>query len=140
MHVLLFHCTLAVDLTSGNLSKLRNLIWGACPDWFDLGLELGVEETTLRVIKQNNPEATKQCFTDMLSEWLKMANPSWEGLIAALEQPSVGHEELARKVEAEIGVNLESNTHGARGKTCIKGVRVTGGGGGGGGGAILRLH
>ena len=96
---------------SENLPKVRNLLWDASPDWFDLGLELRVSLTTLKVIEQDNREVTKRCFTDMLSEWLKMINPlpSWEGLIAALNQPSIGHAKLAAKVEEEIGIDGGGN-------------------------------
>lgn len=91
-----------------NLPKLINLLVNASPEWFDLGLQLGVNQTTLRVIKQDNHDVTKHCFRDMLSEWLKMVDPlpSWEVLIAALKLPSVGHKNLAKTVEIESGMTV----------------------------------
>ena len=97
---------LAVHLVSKNLRKVRALIHNACPKWYDLGLELEVEEATLEVIKSNNNNETESCFRDMLLAWLKMIDPhpSWEGLIAALKQPYIGHEELADKVRKDQGI------------------------------------
>lgn len=97
----------AVDLVPDNLCKVRNLLWDAMPDWFDLGLELGIKETTLKVIERDN-RVTKQCFTDMLSKWLKMVDPhpSWEKLIEALEKPSVGHKDLVKSVKKELGIPM----------------------------------
>jgi hypothetical protein len=42
----------------------------------------------------------------MLSEWLKMLL-SWVGLVAALQQPSMGHDDLAEVVKNELGWNTE---------------------------------
>lgn len=68
-----FCCVFAVDLVSKNLPKLKNLLWDASPDWSDLGLELGINLTTLRVIRKDNDNVTKDCFIDMLSKWLTPA-------------------------------------------------------------------
>jgi hypothetical protein len=99
----------AVDLVPANLPKLLNLLSNASPEWFALGLQLGVDQTTLRVIEQDNHHVTRRCFTDMLSEWLKMIDPlpSWVGLVAALQQPSLGHHHVAKVVKKELGWNTE---------------------------------
>ena len=97
----------AVDLVSSNLPNLRALIHKACPKWYDLGLELRVEEATLKIIRTDNNNETEACFREMLSAWLKMIDPdrpSWEGLIMALKQPYIGHEDLAKKVRKEQGI------------------------------------
>ena len=96
----------AVDLVPDNVAMVRRLLWDACPDWLDLGLELGINPTTLRIIQQDNHDVVKHCFTDVLSEWLKMIDPlpSWEALFEALKQPSVGRKDLVEVVKKEIGV------------------------------------
>ena len=101
----------AVDLESKNLRKLRALIYEACPQWYDLGMELRVETVTLDVIKSDNKNDTKACFREMLSEWLKMIDPcpSWKELIAALKQPCIGHRKLADKVREEQGIPEQSD-------------------------------
>lgn len=91
---------------------MRNLIRDARLKWFYLGLELGIDETTLRVIKQDHRDDTEQCFTEMLSVWLKMASPmpSWEALLAALKQPSLGLEGLVVHVKKKLGLPLDSTS------------------------------
>ena len=75
----------------------------------DLGLQLGVDQTTLRVIERDYRDMTKRCFMEMLSEWLKMIDPlpSWEGLIAALKSPSVKRKDLAKMVTKEFSIPVE---------------------------------
>ena len=91
---------------SKNLPKVRALIHKACPKWYDLGLELGVEDVTLDIIKSNCHDDVETCFRKMLSEWLKMIDPqpSWERLIAALKKPYIGHEKLADTIRKEQGI------------------------------------
>ena len=97
---------------SKNLPKVRALIHKACPQWYDLGLELGVEEATLNIIKSDSSNKTETCFREMLSTWLKMIDPqpSWEGLIAALKRPYIGHAKLADEVRKEQGIPIEADT------------------------------
>lgn len=97
-----------VELISDNLPKVRNLIWDARNEWYDLGLELGLSQATLQTIKNENPTDVKACFREMLSEWLKMVNPqpSWVGLLRSLKEPSVGHFDLVKKIVTECKVYL----------------------------------
>ena len=101
--------TFTVDLVSGNLSKVQNLIWDARLQWFNLGLALEVNEIELGVIEENNRSKVEECFRNMLSKWLKMVEPrpTWEGLIAALKQPSVRHKKLARELKVKFDMPLE---------------------------------
>ena len=73
---------------------MQTAIWDARHKWYKLGMDLGINQETLKSIEANslNDEA---CFTEILSAWLHSApHPSWEGLLAALEQPDVGYSEL----------------------------------------------
>ena len=109
-------CT--VDLVPDNLPKLLNLLVDASPEWMDLGLQLGVDQTTLRVIERDHRDMTKRCFMEMLSEWLKMIDPlpSWETLLAALESPSVKRKDLASMVMNELGIPVETENAQGKGK------------------------
>ena len=91
---------------SDNLPKVRALIHNACPNWYDLGLELGVKEVTLQIIKSDCNSEVEPCFREMLSAWLKMTNPrpTWEGMLAALEWPYIKCEELADQVREDQGI------------------------------------
>ena len=53
--------------------------------WYNLGLQLGVEDAELNVIQHNNPQDSEACKREMLSSWLKKASsPSYQQLIEAL--------------------------------------------------------
>jgi hypothetical protein len=89
-------CASSTDLVSANLPKLLNLLTSASTHWFDLGLQLNIDYTTLTNIRQDSHHETRDCFREMLATWLRMTpNPSWEDLLAALKAPSVGHMALA---------------------------------------------
>ena len=94
------------ELVSDNLAEVRDLIYGARLQWHNLGLELGLSELTLRVIRANNPQDVDACFREMIYEWLKMANPlpTWEALIAALKKDCIRCEDVAKKVERVCGL------------------------------------
>ena len=93
----------AVDLIPKNLKNIQNFLWNGRTKWFNLGLELGIDEETLKVLKQSST-SEDDCFRDMLSKWLRTVNPTWEELLVALKQPSVGCDHLAKKVRDEQGV------------------------------------
>ena len=54
---------------------------------------------TLDAIKEDF-KTNKERFTDMLKQWLYM-KPTWESLIAALREETVGLTDVADKVEKE---------------------------------------
>ena len=69
--------------------------------WYDLGLQLELEEGTLKTIKSDNPES-QHCLRETLSTWLKTdPRPSWQTLCAALRSRTVGAEKLAGDLEAK---------------------------------------
>ena len=97
---------------SANLPKVLTLLVEANIKWFDLGLQLGVKENALKAVEQDHTkDGVDVCLREMLSLWLKMINPqpSWEGLVAALEKPSVRLLELARKIREEFCVCEEAD-------------------------------
>ena len=98
----------AVDLVSGNLGKVQDLIWDARPKWFNLGLNLNIDQATLTAIKQSNSNVD-DCFRDMLLEWLKSVEPPWEELLVALRKRSVGHKQLAKKIARKFNISIESD-------------------------------
>ena len=96
----------AVELDSNNLPKVVTLTWSARLEWFNLGLGLGIDKTTLEVIRHDNHDKVKPCFREMLSEWLKMVDPrpSWERLVIALQDPSIGCGDLVGHIEKQFGI------------------------------------
>ena len=70
--------------------------------WYDLGLQLGVEEGTLENIKSDNHENSQNCLRGMLSTWLKVdPKPMWDTLCTALRSRTVGANRLASDLEAK---------------------------------------
>ena len=70
--------------------------------WYDLGLQLKLEEGTLKTIKADNPGSSKHCLREVLSTWLNIdPRPSWQTLCAALHSRTVGAEKLASDLEAK---------------------------------------
>lgn len=60
--------------------------------WHKLGLQLGIYETTLRKLEQDNRGKTEECLRECLSSWLKQVDgvkekgaPSWFTLATALD-------------------------------------------------------
>ena len=94
-------------LDSSDLPEVQTAIWDARHKWYKLGVELGIKQETLKSIKGNfqNDEA---CFKEMLSAWLHSApHPSWEGLLAALEQPDVGYSELTVDLREKMDMSKQ---------------------------------
>ena len=98
----------AVDLISGNLGKVQTVVWKARSQWFNLGLGLGIDQDTLKMLKRQYPDEN-DCFREMLSEWLKSVEPSWEELLAALSQPPVGYKQLAKKIAGKFNISIDSD-------------------------------
>ena len=57
---------------------------GVTPDWMILGLHLGIEDATLRIIEYDNPRKVADCHRTMLSIWLRQGGANRETLIQAL--------------------------------------------------------
>ena len=53
--------------------------------WYDLGLQLGVENAELKMIQKNNPRDLTTCRREMFEAWLRITpNPSYQRLVEAL--------------------------------------------------------
>ena len=54
-------------------------------EWYDLGLQLGVENAELKVIQEYNPGDLRFCRREMFQAWLTInPSPSFEQLVEAL--------------------------------------------------------
>ena len=64
---------------------LKDLVLVQVAEWYDLGLQLGVEDEELDVIKGNNTRNLRACKREMFRAWLRIAaNPSYQQLVEAL--------------------------------------------------------
>ncbi|XP_065896972.1 uncharacterized protein [Dysidea avara] len=54
-------------------------------DWKNVGIELGLQLDTLKIIAKNNLQQTEDCFQEVLDKWLKISpNATWKTLEVAL--------------------------------------------------------
>jgi hypothetical protein len=109
-HRILVH---AVELVPDNLKKLCDLVLGARAEWFELGFQLNISRTDLKIIEMECKNVNLR-FAEMLSTWLKMIDPmpSWESLIAALEHASVQCGGLAKRIREDCNIPIATSLGG----------------------------
>ena len=87
------------SLGTGDLANILQAAWKARVEWYNIGLALCISSDTLDVIKSENHHVVKDCFREMLKEWLKSEPPpTWTELVEALKSPIVEYEELAEAI------------------------------------------
>ena len=65
--------------------KLKDLVLVRAVEWYDLGLQLGVENAELKVIQKNNLGDLRACRREMFEAWLRITpSPSYQQLVEAL--------------------------------------------------------
>ena len=72
-----------------------------CYKWFNIGLELDVTESQLKIIETDRP-GSEERMRSMLDYWLNNATdplPSWKVLVDALKAPTVCEKKLAKELE-----------------------------------------
>ena len=80
------------------MSKVFKELYDARIKWYSLGLELEMNHSTLVAIRMKHNNSPDECFSDMLSTWLKSSKPTLTKLVSALKSPTVGFECLANKL------------------------------------------
>jgi chromosomal replication initiation ATPase DnaA len=71
-------------------------------NWFQLGLWLGIEHDTLKIIEENHRHDNERCKEEMLGYWLKNFNASRRKLVAALRE--INHRNLAKRLQEKYNV------------------------------------
>ena len=102
-------------LTTKDLRTVFLELYDARVKWNNIGLELGTSYSDLAAIKERNRDDPDECFKDLLSHWLKQANPTWEAIISALESRPVRYGQLAESIKKKfmsryLPVITQSNT------------------------------
>lgn len=65
--------------------QTKDLVLLQTTKWYSLGLQLGIEDTELDVIEENNPKDINVCQRKMFKAWLKITpSPSYQQLVEAL--------------------------------------------------------
>ena len=67
--------------------QLKDLVLVRTTKWYNLGLQLGIEDTELDVIEENNPKDIDACKRKMFKTWLRITpSPSYQQLVEALQE------------------------------------------------------
>ena len=69
--------------------------------WYDIGLQLDMEPSELKVIQKNNP-SSKERLREMITQRRNQGNFTWELIAEALENPTVGQNQLAGEIKKNI--------------------------------------
>ena len=74
------------DVWSGTQGpKMKDLVLIKLTEWYELGLQLGVEDAELEEIEKKNQGNLKACRRNMFRAWLRITpNPSYQQLVEAL--------------------------------------------------------
>ena len=82
----------------------RYVIRKYASDWYDIGIELGLELDVLDVVKKDCPQESVTCFQKTLDKWLKLNtdNVTWKTLEVALTNVN----------RAKLGLNPVNDVYG----------------------------
>jgi hypothetical protein len=88
------------ELTSRSLTSVREALFSVRSKWEDIGIEL-LSKNDTDAIKKEKGNNVVECLTEMLSVYLKRAEPqpSWRSITAALKSNAVGESRLAEELE-----------------------------------------
>ena len=94
-----------------DLKIVVNEVWDARSKWVNIGIQLNLIKTDLDAIKEANSSDIGNCFTEMLSLWLKQVNPppTWSALVTALREPPVGLQQLSEMIAKKYVFKDSSN-------------------------------
>ena len=92
------HAHIHVSHLSIALKELTEDLNSVAADWFELGVQLDIEDGELRGVSGKENAAAK-CFQKTLSLWWKSGTPTLKAITDALRSSVIGHNNLARKLE-----------------------------------------
>ena len=80
-------------------------------DWYDIGIELGLEIHVLKYIERDHPSQNATCFQKTLEKWLTSNKDSstWSALEIAITNVN----------RAQLGLNPVDDVYGNKGKSVI---------------------
>ena len=87
------------ELTSNDLRDILNTLNPVAPKCYDLGLQLGIEDTKMHIIEHDNRKCEDQ-LREILRERLKQESPlTWHDIVTALRAERVGEQYLANAID-----------------------------------------
>ena len=95
-----FHCLLySLNGDGPEVPNMKTLLISlkCAPDWYILGLYLGIERSDLSIIEADHQRCEYR-LQKMLEKWLDVCtNPTWRVVVTALR--SIGKNQLASEIE-----------------------------------------
>lgn len=84
-----------------DMSEVYDLVYPVRTKWNSFGLQLKMNYDDLTAIKKECREDPEECLKELLSRWLKRADPkpTWKALVKALKSKTVGFGGLAQEVK-----------------------------------------
>ena len=84
------------------MKNLTNDLSTVAMKWFDIGIQLKIEHSTLKNIESDHRSQTR-CLSEMLRCWFNNdVDLKWDMILDALESPSVNEKKLAGKIRQEL--------------------------------------
>ena len=93
------NCTyLAPRLTLKDMQAVTNILWGIRAEFYNLGMNLGVDEGTLSVAKREGDVG--DALNLVIKTWLQKSDPkpTWKALIQALRKSNINKGALADEI------------------------------------------
>lgn len=80
-------------LNIADLQRVRRLTWDVRSQWLDVGLALGIDKDSLDTMVHKGNDDT--CYTEVLTVWIRRGTATLTNMKAALEDPTVGRQDIA---------------------------------------------
>lgn len=95
-----------------DLAAVQDAIHTCRSKWYNLGLQLGVDEGTLRSFEKDYRHSDDQ-LREVITTWLKTSkNPTWGALADALNKHVIGEANLAREIQQRYCSKGQPPVHG----------------------------
>ena len=91
--------------------QVKDLVLIKVTEWYELGLQLGVDDAELEEIEKNNRRHLRACRRSMFRPWLRITpSPSYQQLVEALTTVGEGKEAdlLCKKYSRPLNLQLKS--------------------------------
>ena len=92
-------------VTKNDVQKLINILTRVAWKWYELGLQLGIQDWLLRIIRKKHSNDCEAQLREMLMERLNQGEPlTWGALVEALESESVREHEVAERIRSQFSI------------------------------------
>ena len=81
-----------------DLQQVNDELLDACVNWYNIGIELGMNPNKLNVISALHRGNAAKCFKEMLAFWLTSPKPTLTKLVNALKSPTVRFTALSNHI------------------------------------------